>query len=396
MRELQAQRSQIGAIAALALAAASTGVVVPALRVLVEQTGHGSTAAGAFMAAHVIGGVAGAAVGTRALRWAGSARTLAIAALIASIAVTLAIAVVDSLGLRIGLRLLDGGCHLLAITALVAAATAGDAEQRARRAITMGLAIVLGVAGGLGLGAVLGHPEAALVVAALLCGAALLVAVIAVAREALPAAPTRRSRARPPVAPAVLAFGERFNFGTLTVAAPFLAPPARVGLVLGVFMTASVVALPIARRYALAWGPRRLAVRATLGFALALATAAAVDVFASPGLAVVWAIGGGIAAGALYASALVLVARSGALDERMHAMASVHAAGGVGFALGALCAGTLAFALPGLLVVALPGVVVLCSATLAVWFTVPGGAALPGDELPLATVRGATRSRVSP
>src|SRR5678816_1372617 len=87
---------QPGATIALLCAAASTGVIIPALRALVEQTGHGRVAAGIFSAAHVLGGVVGAALGVRALRRAGSARWLAAAALIASIAVTLAMAPVAS------------------------------------------------------------------------------------------------------------------------------------------------------------------------------------------------------------------------------------------------------------------------------------------------------------
>ena len=161
---------KIGATGALALAAASTGVVVPVLRLLVEETGHGSIAAGVFVAAHVIGGVAGAACGQRALRIAGSARKLAAVALAASIVVTLAMAAIASLEARIALRLLDGSCHLLALTALVAAATSGDAASRARRAVGMGLAIVLGVASGLGLGAALGLPATARL---LPCGSAM-------------------------------------------------------------------------------------------------------------------------------------------------------------------------------------------------------------------------------
>ncbi len=378
----------IGAIAALVLAAASTGVIVPALRLLVERTGNGSTAAGVFMASHVLGGIVGAACGAPALRRIGSARSLASAALAASIVVTLAMAALDSLALRVGLRFVDGACHLLAITALVAAATSGDAELRARRAVTMGLAIVLGIAGGLGAGAAIAHPEAALVVSALLSGAALITVVLKVSAEPPPVAePVSRTPARAPIAPGLLALGERFTFGALSVAAPFLAPPRRVGIVLGVFMTASVVALPLARRYALARGARWLAVVSAAGFALALAVTAAVDVFASAGLAVVWGIPSGAAAGALYASALVLVARSVVLEDRMRAMATVHAAGSAGFALGALCAGTLAFALPGMLVVAVPGIAVLAATGVGVWFLVPGGAAALPLGLPLATAR---------
>jgi MFS family permease len=403
---------KLGATGALALAAASTGVVVPVLRPLVEDSGYGPIAAGVFIAAHVVGGVVGAGLGAPALRRAGSARRLAAIALATSIVVTLAMAAIPSLEIRIGLRLLDGGCHLLAITALVAAATAGDATARARRAVLMGLAIVLGVAAGLGIGAALGHPaaarvlaalghpEAALVAAALLSAAALVTVVAQVPDEPLPAVAPSRAQGRPPIAPGLLAFGERFIFGTLSVAMPYLAPPSRVGLVLGVFMTASVIALPIARRYALVWGPRRLAVRSTLAFALTLGAAGAVDVLASAGTALLWAVVCGTSAGALYASALVLAARSVALDERMRDMGAVHAAGSAGHAIGALTAGLLVAVLPGMLVVALPGVAIIVAATLGVWITVPaaardcpvigGLAAITGDGEPSqpATDRG--------
>jgi MFS family permease len=156
--------------------------------------------------------------------------------------------------------------------------------------------------------------------------------------------------------------------------------------------------LPIARRYALAWGARRLAVRSSIAFAVTLASTAAVDVLASPAVAIAWACACGASAGALYASALVLVARSVVLEDRMRAMGTVHAAGSAGFALGALAAGTLAVALPGMLVVALPGIAVLAVTIVAVWFTVPPGRiAAPG--LPLATVHSdlpSSSARVSP
>jgi hypothetical protein len=398
---------KIGAPGALVLAAASTGVVVPSLRALVEHSGGGSTAAGVFVAAHVIGGIAGAACGARALRLAGSARRLAGVALAASVVLTLAIAVIDSLELRIGLRLADGGCHLLAITALIASATGGDSTVRTGRAVWMGVAIVVGVASGLGLGALLGGPEAALLVAAGLSGASLVTVrvqladeplpALAIARDRRPVAPTAEA-ARPaprdrasPVAPGMLAFGERFIFGTLTVATPFLASPSRVGIVLGTFMTASLAALPIARRYALRWGARRLAVRSTLAFVVGLAPCAFVDVFASLGGALVWAILCGTAAGALYACALVLAARSVALEDRVRDMGTVHAAGSAGHALGALGAGLLVGVLPGMLVIAVPGMAIIAAATLGVWITVPqaardcpviGGLARAGDDAP--------------
>jgi MFS family permease len=361
----------IGAAAALALAGASTGVIVPAIRLLVERTGNGSIAAGVFTAAHVLGGAIGAALGARALQRVGSARALAVAALGASILVTLAIAAVDSFQLRVALRFVDGACHLLAITAVVAAATSGDEELRARRAVTMGLSIVVGVAAGILGGGALANPELALIVAALLSGAALLAVIFHVTPEpALPVARTR-SRERGPLAPGLLAFGERFLFGVLTVATPFLAPQSRVARTLGVFMLSSVIALPFARRYAMAWGPRRLAVRSTFVLALTLGVTGVVDVFSSSALALAWAPVPGAAAGALYACALVLVARSPVLEDRLRDMGSVHAGGSAGHAAGALCAGLLASLLPGALVVAVPSAVMMTAAMVGVWLAIP-------------------------
>src|SRR5262245_12588397 len=99
---------RLGATGALALAAASTGVVVPVLRLLVHEAGRGSVAAGVFMAAHVVGGIVGATLGARALRTAGSTRRLAAAALAASAVITLAIAALASFELRVALRFVDG------------------------------------------------------------------------------------------------------------------------------------------------------------------------------------------------------------------------------------------------------------------------------------------------
>ncbi|HEX3759665.1 MAG TPA: MFS transporter [Kofleriaceae bacterium] len=370
LARLAARDVRPAATIALGCAAASTGVVIPVLRPLVEDTGHGTLAAGVFSAAHVLGGAVGAALGARALRRAGSPRRLAAAALLASVVVTLAMAAVGSLELRIALRFLDGGCHLLAITALVAAATAGDPDQRARRAVILGVAIVLGVAGGLGIGTRFVRPAPALVAAAVLSAAALATVLARIAAEPAPAR-TRPARDRGPIAPGLLAFCERFSFGSMTVAMSFLASPARVGLVLGVFLVASVLSLGAAWRYAPALGPRRLAVRSAIGFTLALACAAAIDVLGSPAIAAIWAVVAGAAAGSLYASALVLATRSAEIEDRARGMATVHAAGSAGHALGALSAGTLAFALPGMLVIAVPGVAVIAAAAIGVWLTVP-------------------------
>jgi MFS family permease len=238
---------------------------------------------------------------------------------------------------------------------------------------------VLGIAGGLGLGSQLTRPALALVLAAALSAASLAVVLAQVAAEPLPpaaiaTAAAPRPRGRGPFAPGLLAFGERFIFGTLTIALPFLATPARVGMVLGVFMVASVLAMPLARRYALAQGARRLAVRSTLAFTATLGVAGVLDVLGAPAIAVPWAVACGAAAGSLYASALVLVARSTVIEDRVHDMATVHAAGNAGHAVGAVLAGVLIAALPSMLTIVIPGVAVIAAATLGVWITVPDAA----------------------
>ncbi|HEY0992303.1 MAG TPA: hypothetical protein VGD80_34865, partial [Kofleriaceae bacterium] len=292
------------------------------------------------------------------------------AALGASIAETLLRAALDSLELRIALRFVDGACHLLAITTVVAAATSGDPELRARRTVVMGLAIVLGVACGIFLGGPIASPEAALAVAALLSGTALVVVLVHLPAGAAAAAHAR-SPSRSALAPGLLAFGERFLFGTMTVAVPFLAPQSRVSIVLGVFMTASVVALPFARRYAMTWGAVRLAVRSSAVLAATLALIPVAEVFSSTARAAVWAPLSGAAAGALYAAALVLVARSAALEDRLRDMSTVHAGGNAGFAAGSLCAGALTAVMPGALVVAIPSVAILVAAMIGVVLAAP-------------------------
>lgn len=374
LARLAARDVKPAAMIALACAAASTGVVIPALRSLDEGARHGPLSASAFTIAHVLGGVAGAMLGARALRRAGSARRLAASALFASIAITLAMAALGSLELRVALRFLDGGAHLLAITALVAAATAGDSAERARRAVLMGGTIVVGLASGLGLGGAFHHIAAALAMAAALSAAALITVVVRIAAEPLAPAPLHRARDPRPLAPGLLAFCERFSFGSMTIAMPWLAAPPRVGLVLGVFMTASLAALAAAWRYAPIVGPRRLAVRSALGFTLALAAAAAIDLSGSPAVAVIWAVAAGTASGALYASALVLAMPSAELADRARGMATVHAAGSAGHALGALSAGLLKSALPGMLVIGAPGIAVIAVAVIGVWLTVPHAA----------------------
>jgi MFS family permease len=237
--------------------------------------------------------------------------------------------------------------------------------------VMMGLSIVLGVASGIGIGSLLANAELAFVVAAALSGVAMVVVLLHLAPDAAQGAIPTRARGRGPLAPGLVAFGERFVFGMLSAAIPFLVPPYRVAVVIVPLMVASVIALPFARRYATAWGPRRLALNSAFVLAVTLALTGVVDVFSSWPRALLWAPVPGAAAGALYACALVLVARSAALEDRLRDMGSVHACGSAGFATGALCAGALASSLPGALIIAIPSAAMMLATLVGVWIAIP-------------------------
>jgi MFS family permease len=322
--------------AGIALAAASAGVVIPSMRALATAHGGGAAVTGALVAAHVLGGIGGAALGPRLARRHG-ARRLVAAAFAASCAITAALALAPGVAALIVGRALDGACHLLGVTALLAAGVTGDPARRARTAGWLGMVLVLGVGAGIGAGGAV-PASAALLVAAALTAAALVCAVPAL-DDAVPPARHAAVRARDVVAPpALIAAGERFVFGLLSVTMPFAMTARRTGMILGCFMLASVVVMPWARRAAQRGSARQLACRAATVLAAALALAGVDGVLAGPA-ALAWAIVGGAAAGGLYASTLALVAAHERVDDRLAAMAAVHAAGNAGHALGALGAG---------------------------------------------------------
>ncbi len=387
------RRRWIGA--AVALAAASSGVVVPALRPLVEAGGGGPAATGGLIAAHVLGGAAGAAAATQLARRLADARALIVGALVASAVLILAVALPGGVAPLIVVRFVEGACHLLAITTAIAVGVTGDARVRTRRAAVLGLVLVLGVGLGLGVGGLAAWhaPETAVVVAAGLAAAAAVSAARGIPGGlVLPARGGAPGGARGPVAlpPALIALGERFTFGVLAVSVPFAMGPRRSGLVLGGFMLASVVAIPIGRCLVERWGARDLARRAAVVLAPALAAAGAPGLLTGPMVAA-WALLGGLAAGALYAAALGLVASHAGLGERMAAMGAVHAAGNAGHALGAVAAGALLSVATPAVVVAAPTAAVVALGVAAASRALPrsggAGAAAPRPHKVASTRR---------
>lgn len=336
--------------AVVVLAAAGTTTVVPSLRALVEAHGGGAGAGGLFVAAHVIGQVLGAAVIGRRLARGGTleARRLVVVALVASagiIALMVPVAAAgDAIAALIALRAIDGVAHVAAIMGLLGAG-AGEAERdREARLRLLGAFLVVGVGGGLGIGALLvGQPiEAPIAAAAAVTALAAALAVVAVpARIARAPRGTGPSRAPAPTVLAIAA--ERFAFGTLAVALPLAATGAAearaIGATLGTMMVASIATLPLVAAAARRAGWRAVALASAIVFAAALVALALPGLVGSLAAGVPWAIVAGVAAAGIYAAALAAVSAIDDAPARTRAAGVVQAAGSAGHALGALSAG---------------------------------------------------------
>ena len=346
--------SLTAAVAATAATAAAAGIVVPALRALVERHGGGPVAGGLFIALHVLGGVTGAALMPLLVRRSGS-RRLVPAALAISALASLGVLAAPGLGTVLLLRTLDGACHLLALSALLAGAGGAALGERETRNAWLGGAIVLGLAAGLGVGGAV----AATSPAAALVGAAVLAAGAAVCARGAgtdgPRAPQAAAPSRGAAwLPALLGFCERGSFGVLAVVAAFALGPARTALVLGTFMTASVLVMPLARAGARRSSPIEMASLAGGLLVLVFALAAWPMVLARPWTAAAWALAGGAGAGTLYVAGLLLIARDPDPGRRARDAAAFHAAGSLGHATGALIGGLLVAHAPPALALAAP------------------------------------------
>lgn len=370
--------SLLGAI--VVLAAAATTTAVPSLRALVTAHGGGAGAGALFVAAHVVGQVAGAALIGRRLRAMDviAARRLVVTALVASAAITGAMAalaaVPGTLASLVGLRFADGVAHVAAIMGLLGAVT-GDEEDRERRLRLLGGLLVIGIAAGLGTGTLL---VGASIEAPIAAGAGLAAIAALLASAAVPRRVARTPRATGPViaprATVLAVAAERFAFGVITVGLPFLAASpseARViGATLGTMMLASVATLPLVAAAARRAGWARVGQVSAAVLAAALALVAAPGLVGSP-TGFPWAVVGGVAAAGIYASALAAVAAIADAGARARAVGVVHAAGSAGHAVGALLAGAAmsqhglglaashATALLGALAVSLAGVILV-------------------------------------
>lgn len=341
---------------ALALAAMTVGLPIPGLRLLVvDDFGHGGLGAGAFAGLHVAGTIVGAWLWGRFLRRRSTEialRSVSCTAFVVSALLLAATGVANTFVLVLALRFADGIAHVGIVMLLMGAGAHGDEQERARRMGWLGAILVLGVGAGLALGGSIAawDARAPFFAAALFAGIGALLVV-----RAFPAQLTTspESSAMSPAEGPVLGFAvigpmalicvERLAMGVLTVALPYAASGSgarTVGAVLGVFMTASVFMMPMVRRVHVRWGSSIGCHVAALALSLLFLTLLWPATLSMP-LAFVWALLTGAAAGAVFMGGLLAIASRADSRVRMRALGVVHAAGGVGHAIGAFGAGAL-------------------------------------------------------
>ncbi|MCG5052015.1 MAG: MFS transporter [Myxococcales bacterium] len=355
----------------LGLAAASTGTAIPSLKPLAAHMPSFAGPSG-FVVAHVAGGILAAWVLRRdqGHLFRNDRRGLVRVALAGSLLLNLAMTQASSGATLVGLRLLEGICHVAAVSALMASVH-GAAALRRKHTAGLGAVLVLGVAAGLGLGGVFVHdgsPTRCFSLAAGLAAVALLTSM---------KVPSARGQGLTPApsgfpsgaswAPALVVAAERLAMGLLTVLVPLSAPsPRQAASLLGSLMLTSVAGIPLARRLADRLGAARVVQLGVVILSSALLASGLLHPFFGSG-AVVWAVAVGLGAAAVFSGALMQVSE-GSEAERLRGMGLVHAFGALGFLMGSSLAGvaaavtTEATALEGLLALGAP---VMWAASLA-------------------------------
>jgi MFS family permease len=339
---------------ALLLVAVTVGLPIPGLRlIVVDEFGQGGLTAGAYAGLHVAGTILGSWLwGLWLHRRRGdlALRPMLRLALAGSGVLLITMGFAPSLVLLLVLRFLDGVVHVGIVMLLMGSGAHGGIDERARRMGWLGSIMVLGVGAGLALGGQVAtyHPRAVFFVAALCVGVASQLIANAIP-QLLSTTPesSAMSPSEPPalggavIGPMALVGVERLAMGVLTVALPFGIETQRtgfIGAVLGSFMTASVIAMPLTHLAHRRFGATATCHTSALGLALSLMLVSHPLVLSGP-VGYLWAALSGLCAGALFMSGLLLISLRADLRVRMRALGLVHAAGAVGHAIGSFGAG---------------------------------------------------------
>lgn len=323
-------------------------MVVPVLRDLViDRYGAPISAAHLFMTINLLGALAAVAIMRRLQRSASHARVVRVAALTNA-------ALLALMALPIGLlptlvvRFLEGGADLI-VYAFVFSSLAGSSTspRSGARMGAAGCALMLGVASGLAVGALIAQawPPNVLLAGAAACavGALLASGIRTPCGDAAPAyvraheQQTARRQALAPILPMMLA--DRAASGLLVTTVPLylaargLSPHAAGGMI-GLAMLLMALGAYPAGRLSDRINPLRLRLVAAIIYASGLAAIVLAQP-ATPILAPILACMG-IAGAVLFTASLTLVARTGTGAPGMGAF---HAAGNLGFFVGPTAAG---------------------------------------------------------
>ncbi|MCR9243411.1 MAG: MFS transporter [bacterium] len=326
---------------------------VPVLRGLViERFGVDDSLATLFMVANMLGALLAAPIAGLWVDRSGRRRRLCILALLCDAVAMQALAHPLDYGVVLALRVVEGSCHIIALTMLMSLVADSAGERRGRALGSLGVGLTLGVATGAAIGGIIGKNEPLVTIHA--ASGLLLLATLAAAwllppditpekrpgwREVLVAfrdSPTVRT-------PLLLAFIDRFTVGFFTTGFPLLLAGVHgvdrptIGMLLAAFLYPfGLLSYPFGR-LAERWSRRRLVGFGSLIYGLGVISIGTL----SP--ATMWFVMPllGIGSAVMFVPTLLwLLERSPGIG-RSTAMASFHAAGSLGFLLGPLACGFL-------------------------------------------------------
>jgi MFS family permease len=335
----------LGVLAVMILIPVTLPVTV--LRGLVqERFGVGEFLSSVFMSINMVGAVIAAPVAGALADRRGRRADLVVGALLADALLLGALALPVSFPVFMGIRLLEGGAHIVALSLLLSLAS--QARPEAQRGRVMGLVgggIMLGVAIGAPLGGVIGREDPIRPLYAASALVALAAGLAWRSVEETPGGAARPSlgqiaaalRSHPLVlAPLAFAFADRFTVGFYTTTFSFflsriheLSPP-RIGLLMAAFM------LPFAL---LSYPFGRLSERSS-GVAMICSGSLAYGLFTA---FVPWCPAGalpalmlalGVASAVMFVPSLLLTSQAAPESIRTTAMGAFNAAGSLGFIVG--------------------------------------------------------------
>jgi MFS family permease len=325
---------------------------VPVLRELVhDRFAVSELLTSLFMSINMVGALVAAPFVGALVDRVGRPRAILTAALLLDSLCFFALTAPISFGLFLGVRFIEGGAHIGALSVLLASAS--NALAPARRGRAMGLvggSMMLGVALGAPIGGALGRSGPLL---PLEVGGAVLLACAGFARLAVrergnaDARPgfgviVAALRTHPRIlVPLAFSFADRFTVGFFTTTFSLYVrrihelPPARIGLAIAIFMIPfALLSYPVGRL-----AERGHVVALLCGGSLLYAAATATVGYAAPPGLYLLMFGIGVTAAVMFVPSMLLTTQLAPESIRATALGAFNAAGSLGFVLGPLAGG---------------------------------------------------------